>query len=325
MLSPSPSDQQLDQTTADFAGFRATNPHVQGATRPKVIEDQSTMSSPTVLLSDIVRLLITAAKAGRGDFVNLSYSCTGKKTHYDHGMYLFGMSVSFARTLHHELATIESDMCRLMSIHRKNPSLTLWLESLLTRHAGVESGDLKVCRVYPSIGHIVNFDDATLESQLAMEGSPQQSDARYEKWHLSSVSGNPRDRSGTYILCSHNQARQFHVFAEIDMKATPADSSVDRMAHHWLTFLDATKFKTHSEGSTAPPPTQEKSLKTLFCDGSANFQLFDYNPFDHTELSVNKGRRTNRMRRNWRVAVQLLLRRTFTTTEDEACECDQRC
>ena len=45
-----------------------------------MIEDGSTAYSPTPLLQDIARILIKAAEKDRGDFVNLSYNCTGHKT-----------------------------------------------------------------------------------------------------------------------------------------------------------------------------------------------------------------------------------------------------
>ena len=72
-------------------------------------------------------MFIAAAKVGEGDFVNLSYSCTGSKTHYDHGMFLFAMNLKMARTFSDSLDEIESSMCRLMQPERPTPSLIGWL------------------------------------------------------------------------------------------------------------------------------------------------------------------------------------------------------
>ena len=87
-----------------------------------MIEDKSTRLNPTLLLQDIARILIAASKVGKGDFVNLSYSCIGSKTHYDHGMFLFAMNLKMARTFSDSLDEIESIMCRLMQPERTTPS-----------------------------------------------------------------------------------------------------------------------------------------------------------------------------------------------------------
>ena len=79
-----------------------------------MIEETSTRSTPTQLLLDIVYILIQAAKCGRGDFVNLCYTCTGHKTHYDHGMYAFAMSLELARDFGKEINHMEKCMSRMM-------------------------------------------------------------------------------------------------------------------------------------------------------------------------------------------------------------------
>ena len=126
----------------------------------------------TLLLHAIARILSEAAKVGKGDFVNLSYSCTASKTHYDHGMYLFAMNLQMARVLRDSMNEVEASMCRLMQPERPSPSLIGWLQLFVTNHEGVESGEIKCCRVYPSIGHIMNYVDPTAESQLSMETYP---------------------------------------------------------------------------------------------------------------------------------------------------------
>ena len=67
-----------------------------------------------MLLMDLTRILIRAAKAGQGDFVNVSYTRTKSKTHYDHGLHMFGMTLCVARVFHQGMDAIESDMCRLV-------------------------------------------------------------------------------------------------------------------------------------------------------------------------------------------------------------------
>ena len=65
--------------------------------------EANAIEAPTLLLQDIVHLLIKAGQGGRGDFVNLSYNTTGKKTHYDVGTHLLAMNLAFAFYLHENM------------------------------------------------------------------------------------------------------------------------------------------------------------------------------------------------------------------------------
>ena len=110
-----------------------------------------------MLLQDIVRLLIKAGQVERGDFVNLSYNTTGKKTHYDGAVHMFAMNLAFARYLHANMESYEQLMHGLMDDKwRKNPSFKSILESLATDWNRIENQTIECCRVFRMFGHLVS-------------------------------------------------------------------------------------------------------------------------------------------------------------------------
>jgi hypothetical protein len=308
-----------NRRTADAQEVRSRNVHVPSRTRPKMIEHKSSRNTPTVLLMDIVRILIEAAKVGVGDFVNLCYDCTRHKTHYDHGMHLFAMSLKQAREWGNSNYELELFMCKQMETHRPSPSIISWIESLITNHHSVDSGESGFCRLFPTIGHIVNFEDPTAVSQLAMQRYPHMSEMRYEKWSETWVGGSPRAYTWKHFLWNHNQSHNATEFKAIDFKELPEYTPVNRVDHDWLTYLDVNHYTIHLPlNADDHGPDGMKNVKEIYLDGFADVNLYNFNPWPRGEASTLHGRLTDRMKRNQRKSVQLFLKRTFTSCKDEA-------
>ena len=206
--------------------------------------------------------------------------------------------------------------------HRENPSFKYILEELATDWNRIETGTIKCSRVFPTIGHLVSFSNQRLADMGSIESlSSHPGVQRGEKWHLKSVAGDPRLYDGWFQLQSHNQRRHPEVYATVNFQEAPVDPEVDRMKHHWLTALSNSYWYWDSQSAIREPkPVFNK--KQICCDGSPDFWLYDYSPFDHAEVSAVHARKTKRMQRHWRRAVQLFLRRTFTTDLDKVpCMC----
>jgi hypothetical protein len=177
---------------------------------------------------------------------------------------------------------------------------------------------MKCCRVFPMVGHLVHFDDPRLADMGQIESlTSDPAMTRWEKWHLKSVQGSPRNFDGIYQLISHNQAHHPVVYHELDFKKIPSDPNVDRMDHHWLIAL-GTNYKTWDARTGTAPPVPEFNKKRIYCDGHDKMILYDYSPFDYHEKSESCQRKTKRMTRHWRRCVTHFLHRTFTTNDDDA-------
>ena len=310
--------QEEADRVAKSQNVRSKNPHLLHRTREKMIEDGSTAYSPTPLLQDIARILIKAAEKGRGDFVNLSYNCTGHKTHYDHGMHMFSMTLQLAAEFYRGLDEIEYRMFTLMEPHRKNPSLLTWLENYVTNHEAVNSGAFKACRVYPSIGSVVNFEDQSAMSQISLQEYPYVSMARNETWDRKSVCGNPRLHTDFVYLWNHNQRLLPIEYGKLDFRKLPTDPGTDRREQYWKTYLDIEQYDW-AMGPEMPDKVGNKKKLKIFVDGWDDFRLFDYVPWDDGEISSVTGDRTRRMCRNRRQLQSMFLLRSFTIDPDQAC------
>ena len=88
------------------------------------------------------------------------------------------------------------------------------------------------------------------------------------------------------------------------------------MQHHWLTALTNTYVRWDRE-SGDPEPAAAINKIQISCNGHNARFLYDYSPFDHTEKSALHQRKTKRMSRRWRRAVNLFWRRTFTTVDTD--------
>ena len=196
---PLPPDTDRARLVSESSSFQSRTQHLRYATRAKNIEANA-KESPTLLLQDIVRLLIKAGQVERGDFVNVPYSTTGKKTHYDGGANLFAMTLAFPRYLHENMESYGQLMHGLMDpTWRKNPSFKHILESLATDWDRIENQTIKCCRVFPMIGHLVSFQDQRLDDMGSIESLPDApSVQRWEKFYLNSVAGDPPLFEGRY-------------------------------------------------------------------------------------------------------------------------------
>ena len=105
----------------------------------------------------------------------------------------------------------------------------------------------------------------------------------------------------------------------MDLEKIPTDPVTYKQDQRWLTYLDVERYKVHIPSGDMPEPLMDFNCKTLFVDGFPDCKLFDFNPWNRNEISTLMGCVTKRMERARRGNVELFLKRTFTTNNDEAC------
>ena len=202
---------------------------------------------------------------------------------------------------------------------RKNPSIISWLESVVTDHEAVERKAFKGCRLYPMLGTICEFHDATASSQVTMEAYPHMSEMRSNRFEARSVGQNVRLNNDKHYLWNHNQARKPIYYGVLDFVNLPTDPDTDRDKHHWRTFVDAGKYELALPPPNSPASVRYKNELVLYVDGFHDCKLRNYVPWLRGEASTLTGQLTVRMKRDRRENLQMFLKRTFTTKLHEAC------
>ena len=300
------------QATSLLEALRSNNPHLYGGSREEVIEESNPDEPGTLLMQDLVRITIAAAKQGVGDFVNLCYDVTRRTTNYDGSAYCFAITRKLLEEMEFSSDEIEGDMCRAMHKDRPDPSATLWLEQWLINHVAFDRGARPACRVYPCIGHIVQFQDSRACSQVAMQTyGGYVSESRWDHFGKNAVQGDPRDYSGVYTLSKHNQVGGLKPLTTLDFKILPTDPNEDRDMHHWLTYCDRKLFHVIKPGIRSRRDIELDEPYKIHLDGVSDCELYGYKPFIPFELGKN-GEVSIRMKRTRRKAVLDFCKRTFS-------------
>ena len=297
--------------------IRASNPHVHMGTRKKIIEPKHGGDPTSVLMHDIARICIEATKLDMGEFVNICYNCTGDTTKYDGGCYVFAMSLKMARDMFDGLETFEATMAQWMQPGRKNPSFSMWIEQwVIEQNAQV---DRKCSRVFPVIGHIMNFNEKAFDSAVTLGIDPYLSEQRSEKFSRTWCSGDPREHpQGWFSLSIHNQCGPIKPLKWLNFKKMPFSPDVDKYKWHWLTYVNESRYSILDPGMLATALANgrdRKDFKEINIDGNDDFYLDKVLPFDPDEVN-EKGRITKRMKRNRRYVTLDFGMRTFSTNPE---------
>ena len=314
IAKPDPVDTVPNRrATSHLEALRSNNPHIYGASREQVIEESNPDEPGTLLMQDLVRITIEATKHGVGDFVNLCYDFTGETTNNDGSAFSFAITRKLLEEMEFKTDEIESDMCRAMHKNRPDPSATLLLERWLINHVASDSRAVPACRLHPCIGHIVQFRDSRACSQTAMQSyGGYVSELRCDHFDKNAVQGNPRDFSGIYSLCKHDQFGGLQPFATLDFQSLPTDPNEERDKHHWITYCGP-MFHVVQPGIRSGRDMDLDEPFKIHVDGVPDCELYGYKPFIPFETGKN-GEVPRRRKRTGRKYVLAFCKRTFTRT-----------
>ena len=297
--------------------LKARNPHYHGSTRAKKIEDAKSRAQPTAFLYDLVTVLIAAGRLGMGHFVCFSYNCTKNTRHYDNGNYLFAMTKPMAAELHAHIEEFEAEMTKGWCEKHYGVSISRVIERMLTsRTTTLKDGTWPSCRVYPTVGHLMQFghDWSESEHKITALGTTQKplTTDRHGCWATKWCGQGFRHSTQTSKLLCYAPMGQNEEYLSLDFPAHKSTTMWDSdWADWWLTWLSN---KHLVLDPNEEPDSEPKRICCVELDAEDKL-LYDYSPFDLTEWAHTKHTKNARVRhaRAQRKLQNLFNQRMFTS------------